>query len=86
MGKPPTLKRPNRNGWAQHLAKALKPRGTVVLILEAPAAGTADRFARDAKAVPEALGFATEIAAGHGMIGRRAVRQSPFLDSPAHPA
>jgi hypothetical protein len=50
-------------GWAARLAMLLHPTGTVLLVLEAPVAATAERFAGEAAAAMEAEGFAARILA-----------------------
>jgi SAM-dependent methyltransferase len=60
--------------WARKLAEVLKPHGIAVLVLEAPAAATANRFAMAAKTALDNQGFAAEIVAGPGMVGVQARR------------
>lgn len=61
-------------GWARALAKAVKPRGRLVLVLEAPTILAAERFAVRAAAGLVGVGFEVDTQLGDGMVavvGRR---------------
>ena len=61
-------------GWASKLRDVIKPGGRVVLVLEAPAIRTADRFAMAAAAALAGVGFRVDTELGQGMVAVRAER------------
>jgi SAM-dependent methyltransferase len=61
-------------GWARAMAKAVKPGGRLVLVLEAPAIRTADRFAMEAAAGLVGVGFEVDTELREGMVAVKGVR------------
>lgn len=61
-------------GWAAALAKTVKPRGRVVLALEAPAIRTVDRFAMQAAASLVGVGFEVDTQFNDGIVAVSGVR------------
>lgn len=61
-------------GWAAALAKTVKPRGRVVLALEAPAIRTVDRFAMQAAASLAGVGFEVDTQLNDGIVAVSGVR------------
>lgn len=61
-------------GWAKKLRDVIKPGGRVVLVLEAPAIRTADRFAMMAAAALAGVGFHVDTELGQGMVAVKAER------------
>jgi protein-L-isoaspartate O-methyltransferase len=62
-------------GWAGALAKAVKPRGRLVLVLEAPTIHTAERFAVRAAAGLVGVGFEVDTLLGDGMVAVQGIRR-----------
>jgi SAM-dependent methyltransferase len=60
--------------WARKLAEVLRPGGLVLLVIEAPVAAAAERFACDASAALAQQSFTTEITRGTGMLAVRGRR------------
>ena len=61
-------------GWAKAMAKAVKPRGRIVLVLEAPAIRTVDRFAMQAVASLAGVGFEVDTQLNDGIVAVSGVR------------
>lgn len=62
-------------GWARKFRDVIKPGGRVVLVLEAPAIRTADRFAMAAAAALSGAGFRVDTELGQGMVAVKAERR-----------
>lgn len=61
-------------GWARKFRDVIKPGGRLVLVLEAPAIRTADRFAMQAAAALAGAGFRVDTELGQGMVAVKAER------------
>lgn len=61
-------------GWAKAFAAATRPRGRVILVLDAPVLRTAERFALAAAASLAGVGFEVDTLLGEGMVAVRGVR------------
>jgi SAM-dependent methyltransferase len=61
-------------GWARKLGDVIKPGGRVVLVLEAPAIRTADRFALAAAAALAGVGFRVDTELRETVVAVRAER------------
>jgi SAM-dependent methyltransferase len=62
------------HGWAKKLRDVIKPGGRLVLVLEAPAIRTADRFAMAAAAALVGAGFRVDTELAQGMVAVRGKR------------
>ena len=61
-------------GWAKALNRLLKPKGTIVLLLEAPTDATADRFGTGTEIALQDEGFTTERIERPKIVAIRAFR------------
>ncbi len=61
-------------GWGPALAKAVRPGGRIVLVLDAPTIGTAQRFAAAATARLAEVDFEVDTQLGDGMVAVQGTR------------
>ncbi|MGV3489776.1 MAG: class I SAM-dependent methyltransferase [Devosia sp.] len=64
-------------GWAAAFARAVKTGGRIVLVLEAPAIRTAERFALDAAAGLAGAGFSVDTQFNDGIVAVQGTRVRP---------
>lgn len=72
--------RHGESGWAAAFGRTVKAGGRIVLVLEAPAIRTAERFALQAAASLAGVGFEVDTLLVDGVVAVQGVRKRPAND------